>query len=31
MIAALVKMAGPAWPAVFGTAVALVAWFEIRR
>jgi len=31
MIAALINLPGPAWPAVFGTMIGMVAWLERRR
>jgi len=31
VFAALVELPGAAWPAVFGTAIALVAWLELHR
>jgi hypothetical protein len=31
IVAALIELPGAAWPAVFGTAIALVAWLEIRH
>jgi hypothetical protein len=31
LLAALVDLPGPVWPAFMGTAVAFLAWFEIRR
>jgi hypothetical protein len=31
ILAALIELPGAAWPAVFGTMVALVAWLEFRH
>jgi hypothetical protein len=31
VIAALINLAGPVWPALAGTVVAVVAWLEINR
>ena len=31
LIAAMVDLAGPLWPAVFGSVIGLVAWLELKR
>ena len=31
IIAALVELSGPVWPALFGVAIGVVAWLELHR
>ena len=31
IIAAIVELAGPVWPALFGVAIGIVAWLELNR
>jgi hypothetical protein len=31
IIATIVELSGPVWPALFGVAIGLVAWLELNR